>query len=372
MILANGIIMDADFQLRHCDLQIENGKIVKIGENLEGQQRLDMTGRYILPGFIDTHIHGAYGVRIDDDNPDLSVVTRFEATQGVTSIAVTTFCPPFEGLLRQFDIIVDSAKEKAGCKIAGIHAEGPFLCARANENIISPTFEKLNMLIEHGKGLLKIITVSPEMEYAEEIIKYAVSKGITVSLGHTDADYETTQRAIKAGATQATHTFNAMRAFNHREPGVLGAVLTNPDVKCEMICDYIHLHPATVQMIYMLKGEECINLVSDSVTAAGTTLSEFSVRGEKRYVKDGVIRLADGTIAGSAKTLLDDVKNLIHSGIPLEHVSKMASLNPARSLKLDHVTGSIEVGKTADLVVLDAAYNVEATYVDGECVYRRG
>lgn len=371
MILANGLVMDADFRLRHCDLLIEDGKIVKIEEKLEGDDKIDMTGRYILPGFIDTHIHGAYGVRIDDEKPDLSVITHFQATQGITSIAITTFCPPFDELLKQFDIVADFAREKAGCKIAGIHAEGPFLCARAGKNTVAPTIEKLNMMIEHSQGLLKIITVSPEMENAEEIIRYAVSKGITVSLGHTDADYETTRRVIEAGATQATHTFNAVRAYHHREPGVLGAVLTNPEVVCEMICDYVHLHPATVKLIYMLKGAERINLVSDSTTATGTGMTEYVVNGVTRYVIDGVSRSADGTISGSVKTLYDDVKNLLGLGIPLEHVSRMASLNPARSLKMDHLTGSITIGKMADLVVLDQNYDVEVTYVDGECVYRR-
>lgn len=371
MILKNGLVMNEDFQLRKCDVEIEDGKIVKIGDDLQGAETVDMSGRYILPGFIDTHIHGAYGVRIDDEVPDLSVVTHFEATQGVTSMAITTFCPPFERLLKQFDIVADYVKNQQGCRIEGIHAEGPFLCGREFDNGIEPTIEKLDQMIEHGQGLLKIITISPEINNAEEIIRHAVSKGIVVSMGHTNADFETTQKAIAAGATQATHTFNVMRPYNHREPGVLGAVLLNPQVKCEMICDYVHLHPATVELIYRLKGADLINLISDSVTAAGTKLTEFTVNGVKRYVKDGIIRLESGVIAGSARTLLDDVKNLIRSGIPMGDVSKMASMNPARSLKIDHRTGSIAVGKAADLVVLNQNYDLEATYVDGECVYRR-
>ena len=371
MILANAMVMDADFKLRQIDLEIEDGKISKIGKNLDGIEKLDMTGKYILPGFIDTHMHGAYGVRIDDENPDLSVITEFEATQGITSIAITTFCPGFDALLKQFDIVADFAKEKKGCKLAGIHAEGPFLCARAGKNTEVPTIEKLDMMIEHGKGLLKIITVSPEMDNAEEIVKYAVSKGLTVSLGHSDADYETTRCAIETNATQATHTFNAACPYHHREPGILGAVLTDPEVTCEMICDYVHLHPATVKLIYMLKGPDRINLISDSITATGTNMTEYVVNGVTRYVKNGVSIGVDGNISGSVKTLYDDVKNLLNSGIPLEHVSRMASLNPARSLKLDHVTGSIEVGKAADLVVLNENYAIEATFVDGECVYKK-
>jgi len=139
-----------------------------------------------------------------------------------------------------------------------------------------------------------------------------------------------------------------------------------------MICDYVHLHPAVVQMIYKLKGADKVNMISDSGHAAGMNVTEFTVDGLTRYVKDGVVRLADGTIAGSAKTMLDGVKNLLKSGVPLEDVSKMASLNPAKSLKLDGVTGSIEAGKAADIVVLDSEYNPVCTFIDGVCVYDTG
>ena len=231
--------------------------------------------------------------------------------------------------------------------------------------------KKLDKMIEAGDGMLKLITIAPDNEGSIEFIRYAVERGLTVSMGHTDADFETAQAAIDAGATQLTHTFNAMRPLNHREPGVLGAALTDNRVKCEAICDYIHLHPATVKLIYAAKGADRINMISDSGTAAGITVSEFEVDGVKRYVKDGVVRLADGTIAGSARTVLDGVKNLVSSGIPLRDVSKMASLNPAKTLGMDDTIGSIAVGKLADLVVLDNALNVEYTFINGKCEYKR-
>jgi len=215
------------------------------------------------------------------------------------------------------------------------------------------------------------MTVAPEAEGATDLIRYAVGRGVTVSLGHTMATFDETQAAIEAGASQLTHTFNAMVGLNHREPGVLGAGLTNPDVVCEMICDYVHLHPAVVKMVYLLKGADNINMISDSGHAAGMNVEQFTVDGLTRYVKDGVVRLADGTIAGSAKTMLDGVHNLLASGLPLEDISKMASLNPAKSLKLDQVTGSIQVGKLADLVVLDRNYKPIFTFVNGTCVYEK-
>lgn len=376
MILKNGIIVDDQFTLRCCDVQIDNDKIVGLGNDLTGDEIVDMTGKYILPGFIDTHIHGAYGVRISDEKPQVSKITQFLATQGVTSFAITTAASKFDNLLEQISLAADAVECCAGAKIVGIHAEGPFLSrkykgAMNSEYIISPDIGKLDEMIECGRGLLKIVTIAPEVEGAEAFIRYAVSRGLTVSMGHTNADYEEAKRGIAAGVSRSTHTFNAMRPFSHREPGVVGAALTSPDVYCEVICDYVHLHPVTVNLIYMVKGAEHMVMISDSGHAAGLDVTEFVVDGLTRYVKDGVVRLADGTIAGSAKTLLDGVKNLIATGIPLEDIVRMASFNPAKSLKLEQQIGSIKIGKYADLVVLNEEYNVEHTFINGVCVYSK-
>ena len=376
MILKNALVMDEDFCLKELDIRIENEKITEIGKGLSGNDVLDFTGRYILPGFIDTHIHGAYGIRIDDAVGDYNRITEFEASQGVTAIAITTDTAEFTDILEQIERAVVISEKCKGTKIVAIHAEGPFLSqskkgAMSPEYILAPDNEKLDKMIEAGKGMLKLITIAPDNDGSIEFIHYAKSKGLMVSMGHTDADYETALAAIDAGATQLTHTFNAMRAINHREPGVLGAVFENESVKCEVICDYIHLHPAIIKMIYKIKGADKINMISDSGTAAGLDISGFIVNGVKRYIKDGVVRLADGTIAGSARTLLDGVKNLISSGIPLEDVSKMASLNPAKTLGIDDETGSIAVGKLADLVVLDKDLNVCETFINGKSEYKR-
>ncbi|MBE7040641.1 MAG: N-acetylglucosamine-6-phosphate deacetylase [Ruminococcaceae bacterium] len=376
MILSGGFVVDGDFSLKQLDVEIQDGKISNLKMGICGEEKRDVSGCYVLPGFIDTHIHGAYGTRISDSEPKLEAMCRFEATQGVTGLAITTAASAFPDLLRQLRLAAEIAEMgvQNGAKILGIHGEGPFISknrkgAMNGDNILDPDIEKLNAMIKISRGLLKILTVAPESKGAPELIQYAVDQGITVSLGHTVATYEEALSGIRAGATQLTHIFNAMVGLNHREPGVLGAGLTNPDVVCEMICDYVHLHPAVVQMIYKLKGSDKVNIISDSGHAAGMNVTEFTVDGLTRYVKDGVVRLADGTIAGSAKTMLDGVKNLLASGIPLEEVSKMASLNPAKTLKLDAVTGSLVPGKTADIVVLDREYNLVCTYVDGVCVY---
>ena len=376
MILKNGLVMDETFTLRKCDLQIKDGKIAAVADALCGNDALDLKGCFVLPGFIDSHMHGAMGCIIDDEDPDLQKITRYEATQGVTSIAISTVCSGFDRLLRQIDLAVEASQHPDGARIAAIHAEGPFINpgkkgAMDESFIQAPSCEKLDQMIEHSKGLLRLITLAPEMEGALEVIAHAVSCGLTVSMGHTTATYEQAVCAIQAGATQTTHTFNAMRAYSHREPGILGAALTNPAVRCEMICDHTHLHPAVLQLIYRMKGAEGINIISDSEYGAGLEAEEVVVNGEVRYIRDGVMLLADGTIAGSASSILRGVQNLIADGIPLEDVSRMASLNPAKTLKIDHLTGSIAVGKSADLVVLDQHYNVLFTYRDGECVYRK-
>lgn len=375
MILTGGRVMCEDFRIRELDVEICGDKITKIGENLAGE-KTDVSGKYILPGFIDTHIHGAYGARISDKSADIKKITDFEATQGVTAIAITTASSDFESLLCQFDAAVEANKNPSGTKIAAIHAEGPFLSktfkgAMAEKNLIAPDTEKLEKMIARGKGLLRIITVAPEIENALEFITLARDAGIAVSMGHTNATYDEAMAAFRAGATQATHTFNAMRPYNHREPGILGAVLTTEGICCEMICDYVHLHPATIQLIYKAKGADSIRMVSDSGHAAGLEISEFEVDGVKRYVKDGVVRLENGTIAGSARTLLDGVKNLAYSGIPLEDISKMVSFNPAKVLKIQNETGSLAAGKLADIAVLDENLDISATFINGKCVYNK-
>ncbi|OGO87996.1 MAG: N-acetylglucosamine-6-phosphate deacetylase [Clostridiales bacterium GWF2_36_10] len=373
MVLKNGTILNENFKLIKSDIEIKEDKITRIDTKIDNNTDLiDVTGMYVLPGFIDTHMHGAYGERFNDSDPDIDKITTFLATKGITTIAATTASDDFNHLLHQFDDIVSAIENgNCGAKIAGIHAEGPFINkklkgAMTEEYIINPTKEKIEQMLCHCKNYLKIITIAPEIENAKEAITLFVNNDVKVSIGHTNATLAEAEDGIKWGASQSTHTFNAMRPYNHREPGVLGSVLTNPKIKCEMICDFVHLHPKTIEFIYQIKGVDNINIVSDSGHTAGTNLTEFMVSGVMRYVKDGIVCLADGTIAGSTKTLLEGVQNLVSIGIPLEDVAKMASLNPAKSLGIDCETGTITVGKFADIVVLDKDLQVKYTFVNGK------
>lgn len=377
MILSNGYFVDGDFCLRTGDIRIEHGQIVEIGKNLDDAEKTDCTGKYILPGFIDTHFHGACGVKVSDENPDFDKMTEYLATQGVTSIALGTAVTDYNGLLRQVDNIACYKGSDRGAKMLAVNLEGPFISmhykgAMYGGNIICPSIEKFQELCKRSHNMIKMVTVAPETDGGIEFIKYAVSQGIKVFLGHTGATYEQAMEAIRAGATGMTHTFNACVGLHHRAPGVLGAVLTEDNVTCEAICDYVHLHPAIIKLIYKAKGRDKINIVSDSVFVAGIDCDTFmEADGVVRYIKDKKITLENGTIAGSAMTIYDGAKNLLKGGYPIQDVAKMASYNPARTIGAEKEVGSLEVGKSADIVVLDQDFNLKQTFINGKCVYCR-
>ena len=376
MILTNANVVCGDFKIRRVDVEIENDRIVRIGEHLTGGEKLDLSGKYLLPGFIDTHIHGANGARFDDKEPNIPLITEFEATQGVTAVAATV-AGSIESIKRQCESAYAAHLDPKGAKVVAIHSEGPFLSvkrkgAMGEKNIIEPDAAKLEEICDSAHGLLRIVTIAPEREGSKALIDCAASRGIVVSMGHTDASYDEARDAIEAGVSRMTHTFNAARPINHRDPGSVCAALTSDKVICEVICDFIHLHPSVVKLIYAAKGADRMCMISDSSKVAGIQVDEFEVGGVKRYVKDGCIRLADGTIAGSTCTMLNGVRNLLHIGIPMEDVAKIASYTPARSIGMENELGSIEVGKYADLVALDGDLQVAYTFINGKCAYKRG
>ena len=212
------------------------------------------------------------------------------------------------------------------------------------------------------------MTIAPERENALDVIREGVRKGVKMSLGHTMATYEQSMMAIQAGARHATHTFNAMRSYNHREPGVLGAVLTAPSVDCEVICDFVHLAPATIKLISLAKGVEKMILISDAVGITGMPNGEYVFDGQTRVVKDGVSRTLDGTIAGSCFTMADGAKNLIKLGFTLCDVARVGALNPAKAAGIDNEVGTLEVGKRADIILCDKDANIECVMLKGRLV----
>lgn len=372
MLIKNGLVLNGKTnRFERTDLNIDSG-IISFAENCSDADEIyDADGAYIIAGFVDTHIHGCVGVEFASPCEDFAKARKWLASEGTTSFAATVRALPIDrAVAAEKNIVNESKKQQDGANIVGINLEGPFVSLEKSGVMNPPEIEcnlsSVMILIDASEGLLKIMTLAPERENAQEVIKAASENGVNVSVGHTNATYEQTKAAIDAGANRATHVFNAMRPFSHRETGVLGAVLTDERVNCEMICDFVHLDKATMEIIYRLKGYKNITVVSDTGFMSGLGDGEYVVDGRRRIVKDGVCRNPDGRIAGSCVSIIAGARNLLGMGIPLEEISVMASLNPARAMGVDDKIGSIEQGKQADLIVCDEKLNIKAVFVKGK------
>lgn len=376
MVFKNGKVLCDDFRFCEVDVLVKEGIIAQISENLTDDEIVDLHGTYLLPGLIDEHFHGADGYDVVGCTCESVLkIAAFEATNGITTIVPTLGSRPDEVALSAIDAVAAAMKEPiGGSRVHGIHLEGPFLCnahrgAHRTEMLQLPSPEKLKFFLDRAPGTVKVLTIAPELEGAMETIRYAVENGVVVEIGHTGADYDTTIEAIDAGATVSTHTFNGMIGLNHRSPGVLGAVMTDDRVHCEVMGDFGHVAPAIVKLLYRAKGDGGVNFVSDSTAMAGYPDGRYDIGGEINIIENGLSRLESGTINGSAATVLLSVQNALKIDIPLESAVKMASYNPAVSLGIDKECGSIAVGKRADLFVADADIRPLATYVGGEKVF---
>lgn len=374
MIIRNGrVLKGACSHFEHTDMIVEAGKIKAFGKGQEGGEDYDASGLYVIPGFIDTHDHGCVGAEFAAEDGDFEKARVWLAGQGITGVAPTVRALPIKGCIAaERNILREAAKASGGARILGIHLEGPFV-SRSKRGAMDPPdiacgTEALAELAEASEGMLKIMTLAPERENALEVIRAAGKLGVRISLGHSGAEYEAAKAAIDAGASRATHVFNAMRPLYHRQTGILGAVLTDDRVTCEMICDFVHLDEAAVRMVYRLKGAERIAVISDSgyMTGLGDGTYSAGENGQLRIVKDGVCRMPDGTIAGSCVSMLHGARNLLGMGIPLEEVSVMCALNPARALGAEGRVGSLEEGKDADFVLCDEKLNIKAVFIGGK------
>lgn len=322
-------------------------------------------GRYVIPGLVDIHTHGAVGEDFSDGRPQgLQPLSTYYAAHGVTSYLATTMTLPEETLTAAMRAIRDFRRQ-GGAKCAGIHLEGPFLSmakrgAQAACHLHAPDAAMFRRLNEASGGLVRMVTVACEEPGAMAFIQ-AVSRECTVSLGHTAADYDTAMEAFQRGATHATHLFNGMPPLLHRAPGVAGAALDS-GASVELICDGIHIHPSVIRATARLFGEK-LNLISDSLRCAGMPDGLYELGGQPIIVKDRRATLPNGTIAGSSISMIDALRNVVQYGLPLEAAVYAASTAPALAAGLD--AGRIAEGKAADLVVLDPSLQLLATYVDG-------
>ena len=369
MIIKNAKVLTGDFEFKNTDITVENSKFTSLEKTDE--QGIDMSGKLIVPGVIDIHMHGAAGASLCGFTREkMDIISECMLKMGTTSYSPTWYTMSEESALEYIDIVKEYiADGEKYAKVAGLHFEGPYVTyakkGGMNEIYIrKPDLEEFERIAQKAGDLLKIMAIAPDLDGAMEFIKEA-SKKCVISIAHTECDYDMALEAIRNGASHITHTFNAMNGFSHRAPNVLGAAF-DTDVMCECISDGVHLHPSAVRLLYKMVGEDRLVIISDSMDAVGLADGEYPDKdGRIIYVKDRKATLANGTIAGGCYSLLECVQSAIDFGIPAEKAFKCASYNPAKVMKIEDKVGSIEVGKYADFLVLDENYKLCSVYKNG-------
>ncbi|HUA01417.1 MAG TPA: N-acetylglucosamine-6-phosphate deacetylase, partial [Candidatus Aquilonibacter sp.] len=336
------------------------------------------TGMTVVPGFVDVHIHGAGGHDVmEGDASALDRITSTVARHGTTSMVATTVTAPIEETCRSLQGIASyiRAQEKAdpdhlAAEILGVHLEGPFISkarrgVHPTDSLARPSVETFGKFIEAADHLVKIVTVAPELPGALDLIAAAVAAKIVAAIGHTDADYGQARAAIHAGARHAVHMYNAMRPFEHRDPGVVGAILTDPEVTAEVIADLVHVAGPAIQVLMGTKGFDTVLLVSDGIAATGMPDGNYRLGNFEVSVKDGVARNSEGKLAGSTLTMDRALRNVVSIGVPLQDAVRMATVLPARRLGVAGKKGIIAIGADADLVALTSDLRVAGVMTRG-------
>ena len=355
----------------HGGFTVEDGRF---GEVFAGNRDggADLRGAYVIPGLVDIHTHGAANADFSDGDPaGLRRMAAWLAKCGVTSFAPTSMTLPYEVLAAAFQSALALWEHRpAGCaRVMGIHMEGPYFSekkkgAQNGAYLRLPDPDGFRRLWEDCRGLVRIVDVAPELEGAAAFTAMA-RELCTVSVAHTDADYDAARAVFEAGASHLTHLFNAMPPIHHRSPGVIGAAAERDDVVAELICDGLHVHPSAVRMAFKLfPGRIC--LISDALRCCGMPDGEYELGGQRVFLSGGVARLADGTIAGAASDLYRDMQNAVSFGVDRDEAIRAATIRPAREIGRESEIGSIETGKLADFVLCGEDLALKAVYIGGE------
>ena len=349
---------------------IFNRKIISIDRDLPSYtdiEIIDAKGAYLSAGFIDIHIHGSNGADVMDATPNsLETISKSIIKTGVTSFLATTMTMSKDKII---DALVNIKKHKdsvTGAKILGVHLEGPFINptkagAQNPKYILKPNIK----FIENYLDIIRLITVAPEIEGAREFIEYIKENypHILLSIGHSSANYQQTKESFRWGVSHATHLFNAMNPLHHREPNIIGAVLEDDNISCDIIADNIHIHPSLFKILFKLKDDKLI-LITDAMRAGCLYDGEYSLGGRKVFVKNREARLEDGTLAGSVLKLNSALKNFKdYSNISLPQLISMVTSIPAKRLNLD--LGELKKGYPADIVLFDSDFNIIRTFING-------
>ncbi len=333
----------------------------------------DAAGNYVIPGLTDIHFHGCMGSDCCDGTVEaFQTIARYELSQGITSITPATMTMSEEVLsqiCRAAKTYRDTAEENAA-DFCGLYMEGPFINAAKkgaqNEKYITPAdTAMLNRLQDLSGNMLRTVAIAPETAGAMDFIRENSSR-VNISIAHTTADYDTAKEAIACGASQLTHTYNAMPPFSHRAPGPIGAAADDDHCRAELICDGIHIHPAVVRTTFKMFGDDRIIFISDSMRAAGLADGQYDLGGQNVTVKGNLAVLEDGTIAGSVTNLMDCVRTAVHDmGIPFASAVKCAAVNPAKAVGIYDAYGSLTPGKFANIVILDKNLDIKTVLHHG-------
>ena len=372
MNFKNAMLYTEEFRFVPGAFSVEGGKFANVLAEPQADA-VDLYGAYVIPGLIDVHNHGNSGADFSDGDYDgLVKMAEYRARNGVTSFAPASMTLPYDVLDKAFATarrLADEAPEGAAA-LRGIQMEGPFFSekkkgAQNGAYLRDPDFAAFSKLYHDCGGLVRIVDVAPELPGACEFIRQA-KELCTVSIAHTDANYDEARAAVEAGVTHLTHLFNAMPALHHRKPGVIGAAAEAEQVSAEIISDGQHIHPSAVRLAFRLFGAERMVLISDALRCCGMPDGEYELGGQAVFLKGGVARLADGTIAGSATNLYDCMLRAISFGIAREDAVRAATWNPARQIGCLDVAGSIADGKRADFVVCDENLTRKAVWLAGK------
>ena len=374
MFYKNARIFCSDFSFREGAFEVADGKFGEILPDRVPEDAVDLCGATVIPGLVEVHSHGNSGADFSDgDYEGLKAMAAYFASVGVTSFAPASMTLPYEVLEKAFANarkLADEAPEGASV-LRGIHMEGPYFSynkrgAQNPDYLKEPDFEGFQALQEKCGGLIRIVDIAPELPGAEEFVRQAKAL-CTVSIAHTEAEYDHAKAAIDAGVTHLTHLYNAMPGIHHRNPGVIPAAAEAPNVRAELICDGHHAHPAMVRFAFHIFGGEKMILVSDSGRCCGMPDgSKFDLGGQDAWLRDGVARLASGTIACSAINLYQGLVNAIAFGIREEDAVRAATYNPACAIGADKLVGSIETGKIADFLVCSPDYAERRVFLAGK------
>ena len=358
-------------------LLVEDGNITAIEADATKFQHIDnktdLAGKYLIPGFIDSHIHGIGGYSFQNQSSQ----DVLEASQKLASYGVTSFIPTIsrsssqdEEIIGDIQAIVNAKSKESGAKILGIHLEGPFLSLekRGGQSAAGITPINLNLmkkLWEASQGQILTMTVAPELDKLEELVAFCKDKDIKLQTGHSAATYEQMAQAARLGLKHITHTFNAVSGLHHRHPGIIGYALENDDISCELIADGYHVVPPVVKILFKCKPDDKIMIVTDAQKYSKTGINKFSENNIEYRADDYIYRAEDHTLVGSNISMLDGFQNLIHWKIPLERAIMATSCNIAKYLDLNN-TGKIELGYCADFIILNSDFSLDKTIINGQ------